>query len=90
VSELRLDHPEQDVRIGQARAVCANFVIRITPDADLEFRAEYLMGLLDALGLLPGQIPDDMMLVAMPVNRKGEVLPRNVNVGTSFSNAHYS
>lgn len=89
MSEPRLDHPEQDIRIGHARATVARWVAS-NPSGDHSQDVDRLLLLLDVLGLLPGQKPDDMLLATMPMNRKGEVQPRNANVGTSFSNSHYS
>lgn len=85
MSELRLDHPDQDIRIGQARAACANYVIRDMPDSDVLDQAQQLLVLLDALGLLPGQKPDRMISTSMPLPlRAADVKPRVTNVGTSF------
>lgn len=85
MSELRLDHPAQDIRIGQARAKCASHVIRLLPDADQQYRAQQLLTLLDLLGLLPGQNPDRMISTSMRLpQRSADVKPRVTNVGTSF------
>lgn len=90
MSKLRLDHPNQDIRIGQARAACANQIIRLLPDASAHERAQQLLALLALLGLLPGQNPDRMISTSMRLPQRGaDVRPRVTNVGTTFGHNYY-
>lgn len=82
MSDLRLDHPDQDIRIGLARAACAEFVIACFPDQTQQQHAEHLLLLLEMLGLLPKQNPDRMISVAMSTNR--EMGGRAMRTGSGF------